>query len=158
MSKTIALGLAAAFLLNVPCASAGVFTDDMSKCLVRASSPEDQAALIRFIFAAMALNPNVASLSAMNAEQRNETERMAASLLQRLLLKDCRTETVAALKNEGIGAIEASFGVLGQVAMRGLMADPNVAANLRAFGDGLDRRDLNELLKEAGIQPGPGRN
>lgn len=87
----------------------------------------------------------------IDAEQRKDLEKKGAQLFQRLLLDDCRKETAAALKYEGGTALEASFGVLGQVAMRGLMADPAVSggvANMTAY---LDKERWAALAKESGV-------
>ncbi len=132
-------------------AVAGVYTDDLSKCLVKASGSEGQATLVQWIFSSLALNPVVKPLSAVTDAQRDALNRKTADLYQRLLFADCRTETVAALKYEGAHALEAGFEVLGQVATRGLMTDPSTASGLAAYSTYLDKAKMVELFKEAGL-------
>lgn len=134
-------------------ASAGVFGDDMAKCLVANSTAADKATLIQWIFSAMAANPSVANLSNMTPAQRQERTRDAGLLMQRLMLDDCRPETVAAIKNEGIEALRQSFGVLGQVAMRNLMNDPSVSKEMEGLGEALDKARWAALAKEIGVPP-----
>jgi hypothetical protein len=143
---------AAAFIVMciVPSASAGVFSDDMSRCLVRSATREEQTTLIRWMFASLALNPDVASLSAITADQRDEINRKAADMFRRLLLNACHDESVLALKNEGAPAIEVSFSALGQSAARGLMTDPQVVAGLRNLQQ-LDKDVFVQLVKDAGL-------
>ncbi|HUJ02850.1 MAG TPA: hypothetical protein VLW75_04365 [Rhizomicrobium sp.] len=139
--------------LAAPSAHAGVYTDDLSKCLVKSSSPEDQKTLIIWVFSDMALHPAVKPYSAISDAQRDGFTTAAAQLMQRLLTVDCRAETVAALKYEGNSSLEESFTVLGQIAMRGLMSDPDVAKGLMALGKHVDKDKLNQLATEAGHPP-----
>jgi len=135
-------------------ASAGVYTDDLTKCLVKSSSADDQILLVQWIFSAFALNPAVAPLSSISAEQREEINKRTAALTERLLTVDCHKESVAAIKYEGITAISSGFQALGEVASRGLMNDPKVAAGMGDLDKYYDNGKLNELGQEAGV-PAP---
>jgi hypothetical protein len=132
-------------------ASAGIYTDDLSKCLVKSANPDDQILLVQWMFSAFSLHPAVEPLVTLSPQQRDLLNRKSAELLQRLLLEDCRNETVAALKYEGPGAMEAGFKTLGEVAGRGLMTDPRVAQALQGLASYLDRDKLNELARAAGL-------
>ena len=138
-------------------AAAGPYTDDLSKCLVRSTSPADQSALMQWMFGLLSLNPAVKADSNLTPQKREAYDRKASALMERLLTSDCHKETVEALKYEGNSAIEASFRVLGEVAFRGLMSDPNVAADLQAFAGYVDPAKLLELGKEAGIADTPAK-
>jgi hypothetical protein len=146
-----AAGMFAVVLTFGSHASAGIYTDDLSKCLVSSASQADKDVLIEWVFAAMSTNPVVKSMSSVTPEQRTVLTRSAAELMQRLLVSDCRKETVAALKYEGDSAFETSFGVLGQVAMRGLMSDPVTDAELQKLAGDVDKDKLADLWKEAGL-------
>ncbi len=74
--------------------------------------------------------------------------------MQRLLTVDCHTQTVSALKYEGASAFESAFGVLGQVAMRGLMTDSQVSQGMGGISKYFDESKLQELGKEAGVTIG----
>lgn len=141
---------AAAALVALACgASAGVYSDDMGKCLVKSSSPEDQVMLVKWIFAAMSEHPAVKPMTKLTTDEREGYNRQAAALMQRLMTVDCRKETIAAMKNEGNSAIEAAFSLLGEVAMRGLMTDPQVQKGIEGLGKGLDEKAFKELTNEA---------
>ncbi len=64
------------------------------------------------------------------------------------MIVDCRTELVAAMKYEGDKAIETSFSVVGEVAMRGIMGDPEVAKNLQSLPTYMDTSKLEKLGKD----------
>lgn len=142
---------AAAAVLAPGLAHAGIYTDEMSKCLVRSATPQDQSDLVVWVFAAMSAHPSVKTYSSMTEAQRVAITKKASGLMERLLITSCRKETVEALKYEGSTAIEQSFGVLGQVAMRGLMGDPAVAQNFATLGEYIDPAKFEALAKEAGI-------
>jgi len=145
---------AAAFLsmgLYGSMAVAGVYTDDLSRCLVSSSSDVDRVVLVQWIFGAMSANPQIKAYSAVTPQQREIFDRKAADLFGRLLLVDCRKEVVAALKNEGSGVMETSFGVLGQVATRSLFSDPATSASASKFAEYIDKDKLNALLAEGGV-------
>lgn len=143
-----------AFLVLGSPARAGVYTDDLAKCLVKSTSADDKKSLIFWVFSGMALHPDVRAYANISDARRSQGDKQVATLLQRVLTQDCRTETVASLKYEGAQAIESAFSVLGQVAMRGLMTDPDVAKGMASVGANLDEAKLEDLMKEAGMSRG----
>jgi hypothetical protein len=132
-------------------ASAGVYSDTLGKCLVAKSSPDDQMALIRWIFAAMTLHPGISNLSKVAPEQRVQFDGEAGQLFMRLLTVDCRDDTVKAIKYEGLSAISSAFEVIGRAAMTGIMNDPKVAEGLEGLTKGIDESKFTGLAEEAGL-------
>ncbi len=132
-------------------ASAGPFADELSKCLVRSSSTDDRVLLVQWMFAALSLHPSVQPMVSVKADQRDAATKKAGVIFSRLLTENCRKESVGALKNEGNSAIGVAFGVLGQVASRDLMSNPNVEKGMGDLGTQLESdAKLAALLKEAG--------
>ncbi len=126
-------------------ANAGLYSDDMARCLVAKTSLSDKTSLVRWIFANAALHPDVASIAAVTPEQRTEMDKAAGQLVERLLTVDCREQTTAALKYEGEMAMQLSFQVLGQVAMQELMAHQSVSAGFEAFTQYMDLSKLEQM-------------
>jgi len=124
---------------------AGPYADDMAKCMVNATSPADRTLLVKWLFSLVTLHPDLQSMAAVTPKQRDELARQAAALLQRLLTESCQKETRAALHNEGQQTIEYAFTVLGQVAGRGMMGDPRVAAGARDVEKYLDEKKIKAL-------------
>lgn len=150
MVRIAAAATALALLAQASAAQAGVYTDDLSKCLVKASSAEDRSDMVLWIYAATSLHPNVKPYSKVTEAQHEAVTKKAAALTQRLLTVDCRKETVEAIRYEGASTMEAAFGVLGQVAMADLMTDQQVAQGMAKMGTYLDNEKLEALGKEAG--------
>jgi hypothetical protein len=140
-----------AMLVTSGAARAGVYSDDLSKCLVRSATPTDQTAFVAWAFSAMSAHPAVSQYSNFTQAQRDELNQRVGKLYERLLTVDCHAETVAALKYEGANAMEQSFSVLGQVAFRGLMTDPAVTNVLSGLGKAVDTKKIEALAKEAGV-------
>jgi hypothetical protein len=148
MGLVLALGLSGA-------ARAGAYADTLSACLVKASTPADRAALMTWLFISMSAHPSVKGLTNITDAQRDEANKRAALLLQRWLTEDCRSQTVDAIKNEGIGALQQAFTGVGQVAMTGLMQDPAVSGQLQGMTKYLDIQKFTALLSDMGQAPPP---
>jgi hypothetical protein len=153
LNRLTAAGLI--LLLGAAPASAGVYSDDLSKCLVAATDGEGQTQLIVWVFSIMTLNPAVAPYASVTDAQRQTINKNAGTLYSRLLTDTCRKQTVAALKYEGVSSIEHAFETLGGVAMRGLLNDPKVMAGMGALGAGFDKAAMADLAKEAGVATPP---
>ncbi len=133
-------------------ARAGVYSNDLGKCLVAKSSDGDKAALVRWIFISISSTPAISDLVRISDQQRTENSKAVGALLGRLLTVDCRKEAVLGLKYETNSAIETSFGILGEASMSNLMTGPSVIAGLSAPMKYLDTKALDGLYKEAGIK------
>ena len=127
-------------------AHAGVFGDDLTRCLVDSSTKDDRAQLVRWIFVAMAQHPLVASMSNVKTDQKEQSNKEVGALLMRLLTETCKDKAIAAIKAEGAAAIQLSFQVLGQVAAGEIFADKEVVAVM----SGVDKYVDSEKLKEHG--------
>jgi len=142
-----AIGLLGAFATGTP-ARAGESADQLTKCLVQATTEEDKAQLARWIFASAAQNPNVADFATVTEEQRAEMTKSAAALLGRLLTQDCRAQFHDARRNEGENMLAMSFGTLVQVAVGDLIDDPAVSQALGGIDKEIDKQALAEAAKE----------
>lgn len=138
---TIAL-VASLSLCNV---YAGVYGDEMSKCLVDSTTVEDRTDLVRWMFVAISLHPAVESLSSVTEEQMDKANKDAADLFMRLLTESCREATEKALQYEGQSVLETSFGVLGQVAGSEIFNASEVGAVLAGLEGYMDAEKLSEL-------------
>lgn len=126
--------------------SAGPFTDEMSKCLVKSTSEADKSLLIKWVFAAMASHPDVKSLSNVSTEKGDELNKNVSGLLISLLTEKCKPETQQAIQYEGPKALEVSFEVLGQVAMQGIISNPDVVGYMSGLGKHMDLTKLKNAF------------
>lgn len=73
-----------------------------------------------------------------------------AALFERLVTVTCRKQAHEAIKYEGPAAMESSFGVLGEVAMKGLMSHPEVGEGFQEFSNFVDNEKIRRLVEEPG--------
>lgn len=133
-------------------ARAGLYQDDLSRCIIAGAKPEDRTVLLRWVFAAMASNPKIKDMAQVSPERATGLSKDAALLIQRLMLTDCHKQTVDAIKYEGAGAIQQAFGTLGQIAMADLMREDSTSAYMSDLGNHLDKARWAELMAEAGVK------
>jgi hypothetical protein len=134
-------------LLFSPGVNAGVYSDDLSRCLVESSTSSDKLALVRWVFTSISLHPAVRSIASVSPKQVDDSNREMAALTVKLVTVTCKNETIKAMKYEGESALKTSFGVLGQVAMKELFSNPDVAKGLA----GLEKyMDTEKIKKELG--------
>jgi hypothetical protein len=128
---------------------AGPYGDDMAKCLVKSTTDADKGTLVKWMFAAISLNPEVKSMVTLTDKQRDGYNKSFATLVMKLLTESCKKETQQAIQYEGREAIGNSFRVLGAVAARGLMSHPDVTAYIAGIDKYVDTKKL-EALKNSG--------
>lgn len=148
--KTIKAALVALTLVTSLGAHAGVYGDDMARCLVDKSTQEDKLAFVQWMFTAMALHPAVSEIAPVPDSARTQANKKVGKLMVELMSERCLNATKKAIKYEGQVAIQSSFQVFGQIAAQELFAHPNVAAGLSQLENFVDGDALNEKLGIAG--------
>lgn len=132
-------------------AVAGIYKDDLTRCILSSAKTEDRDAFLRWVFAAMATNPKIRDMAKISSEQSEAMSRTTAQLMQRIILVDCKPQTVEAIKYEGGSAIQEAFSVLGQSAMADLMRGEETNRYMGSLDQFLDQEKWNALMREAGI-------
>jgi hypothetical protein len=126
-------------------AVAGVFADDLGKCLVNSTSKDDRANLIRWLFVAASHHPAVKPIASVTAAQQDESDKQMGTLFMKLLTESCKTEAQKALQTEGPGTMQFAFEVLGKVAGQELFSSPEVAGNLKGLAKYIDPEKIKAL-------------
>ena len=75
---TGALALAGAFAATP--SMAGIYADDVTRCVVKATSDQDRLDLVRWIYAAMSLHPDLKTMANVTAEQLRSGGRVLLDL------------------------------------------------------------------------------
>lgn len=120
--------------------------------MIERTSDADKTQLMRWMFAAVTKDPALAPMTNITQSERDKINKGTAELYGRLILVDCRTQTVAAIKNEGAEALGASGNALGQAAAHKLMSSPEGQQELSKFSDYFDKKGWEALGKEAGVK------
>lgn len=142
--KTCLLG----FALSISAPSqAGQYADAIGQCLANSTTGKDRIDLARWVFASMALHPDVISSSAITTEKREAINKSTGALFNRLLADNCNKEIKEAVKLEGQGAVRSAFESLGKLAMQELMSNPAVGAGFSGFEKYVDMKKLKKALE-----------
>jgi hypothetical protein len=149
MKRSMVGAIAATLFCSAKLAVAGPFADDMARCMVNSTSPEDRTVFVKWIFSMITLHPDLQAMSTVTVKQREDISKKAAALLDRLLLDSCRSQAQAALQNEGPETIQYAFQVLGQVASRGLLTEPHVLGGAKELAKYVDEDKLKALVADA---------
>ena len=126
-------------------ATAGVFADDLGKCLVNSTTKADRVDLIRWLFVAAAHHPAVKPIATVTPAQQDESDKQMGTLVMKLLTESCKTEAQKALQTEGPVTIQFAFEVLGKVAGQELFSSPEVAGNLKGLAKYIDPEKIKAL-------------
>lgn len=123
--------------------------ESVQTCLTDNTNGKDRKLLARWIFLAMAAHPNLKTLSAASAQEREDTSRGFAELVTRLMTVDCKGQMQAVIAdggNDATAGLKVAFTHLGQVAMQELMGDKDVDAATSQFAKFLDEAKLQAAL------------
>jgi hypothetical protein len=138
--------LAAAFLLPHG-AAAGVYTDELSKCVLESTTEADRTDLVKWMFAAASAHPAVKPLTRVSTEQLREANATMGRLITRLLTETCLETAKKAFQYEGALAFQTSMRLLGQVAGQELFSSPEVAGAMAGLGEGFDQERVQAILE-----------
>ena len=130
-------------------ARADVHTDALGACFVASTTDADRVAFVRWMFMALSKHPEVADLAKVTEAQRQAGNRSTAALVGRLVLTDCRTQSAAALRHDGLDAVLAAFELVGESAAEGLMSHPAVAAQFEVLGGYIDEGAWEKFVRES---------
>lgn len=149
----VMLGLASAW--SVPARAAG-YSERLAQCLIGATTPAGRKVALRWAFATMSLDPDVASMASITSAQRESINRRAGDLVTSLLVNSCRQPVQQALMYEGPSAVESAFGSWGRWAITGVATEPHVARGMAALLQYLDMGKLMSLVPLQGFPPASG--
>ena len=130
-------------------AHAGIYTDDLSRCLVEKTSAQDKEVLVKWIFAMVSRHPSVSDIGNVSEDKLDQLNRTTADLMMRLMTESCHEPMAKAMQYEGGVAIQESFQVLGKVAAGALFANPQVSQAMTGIQKYLD---IDKLQRTFGAQ------
>jgi hypothetical protein len=134
-------------------AHAGAYADKLSQCLIHATTPADQKIVVRWAFATMALDPDVAAMANVTQAQRTAINQKAAELVTDLLTQSCSQPVQQALMFEGMPGAQAAFEAWGRWAVTGLVSEPHVAQGMGELLQYIDLGKLMSLVPLQGLPP-----
>lgn len=122
---------------------AGQTVDQLSDCLIKATTAADKTTVLQWTFTALAAHPDLKAFSNVTPEQKNQLDQKLAQVLQRVIVEQCSAQTKAVIQAEGLQAVGESFQALGRQAGQDILKDPAVSQQLQGT---LRYIDLNKLV------------
>ena len=135
--------LAGALLGATQIAMAGPTVDQLSNCLVKATTATDKTAVLQWTFVALSSHPDLKGFSNVTDEQKNQLDQKLAQVLQRVIVEQCSAQTKAVIQAEGLQAVGDSFQELGSITGEEILKNPEVKQQLKGVVRYLD---LNKLM------------
>lgn len=126
-------------------AVAGPYTDALATCLIKSATHGDRSLLMKWVFSAMALQPDVSALATISTQQRREINKSTGALIQRLIGTSCRVETQQAMKNEGPQTLTRAFTTLSQLAADDLFSNPRVVDGMAGLADAMNAETMKAV-------------
>lgn len=148
MKKYLVPGVLLVVSVLAPAVQAGPAAQAFGTCLTDALSGKERKDMAQWIYFAIAAHPEMKSFSKVTDEDRNRMDQYMGKLVTRLISEDCPEKAKAAMKEGGAYAFQQAFGLVGQVAMRELMTDPNVQKAIMGYTQYLDQKKLKALGEE----------
>jgi hypothetical protein len=127
-------------------AQAGPKADALAACLGDNTTGKDRKDLMHWMFVAMAAHPDIKDLSRVSAANRESADQTMGRLVTSLLAERCPTQTREVVQQEGSAGMFSAFRTLGELAMRELMGNPEVAKSLGGYERHLDQDKLKAAL------------
>lgn len=132
-----------------PLARAGEAGAALSKCLVEAATPADRTALVRWVFGALSVHPDLKGLVTVDEATRTSLDRGAAAVFERLVAQDCAPQSRRAIVEEGTSGYGDAFRTLGELAMGQFVEQKDVQAGMARIAAHMDQeRILKALLSK----------
>lgn len=148
MKTILGTTLAAVLSISAPMpATASPTSEALSQCLGRAATAEDRRVLVRWIFSAVSVHPDLGDMAALDDAARLRMTKEAAAVFERLVAQDCASQSREAIVSDGMDGYGDAFRTLGEVAMTDFVAHKDVAAAMASIGTHVDQqRVLKGLL------------
>jgi len=135
--------IAVALLGSAQLATAGPTVDQLSNCLVKSTTATDKKTVLQWTFVALSTHPDLKAYSNVTDVQKEQLDKNLATVLQRILVEQCSSQTKAVIAAEGVQAVGDSFQELGKITGEEILENPEVKSQLKGM---LRYVDLNKLV------------
>lgn len=123
-------------------------SEALGLCLADNTTGKDRKELARWIFVAMAVHPEIRDLNAVTPPVRTQADKDMAALITRLLTEACVKPLRQAVAGQNSqAALFDAFKSLGELAMRELMTNREVAESINGYLQYVDRKKLEDAFR-----------
>jgi hypothetical protein len=119
----------------------------LGKCIVENISPSDRQDIARWVFASMAVHPEVKQLSAENAQATQDAVRKMGALFTRVLRDTCPSEVQEAARVGGPPVVSSAINFFTQIGIQELMTNKAVHATHASFAQYADKEGIDRAAR-----------
>ena len=120
--------------------------DSLKQCFIQSSSGKDNITLIKWMVKAMVAHPALSDFPVIKNTDKSNIDKEFTAYVQKILVEDCKKQTVATFENEGLNALEESMELLAQFVLKELMSQKEVATEISVFTSHIDQGKLIAAL------------
>lgn len=135
--------ISATLLGTTQVAIAGPTVNHLSDCLMKSTTATDKTTVLQWTFVALGNHPDLKAFSNVTATQKEALDKNLATVLQRILVEQCSSQTKAVIQAEGLQAVGDSFQALGKTTGEEILKNPEINHQLKGV---LRYIDLNKLV------------
>ena len=133
-------------LITSSLAVAGPHADELKKCFSQATSSKDNVTMIKWMAKAMVAHPGLTNFPALEAQEKSVIDKEFAGFVEKMLVADCKKQTLDTFQNEGLPALEGALETLSLLILKELMAQKEVSREIGAFTQYLDQNKIMSAL------------
>ncbi|GAB3376773.1 hypothetical protein NCG89_11140 [Spongiibacter taiwanensis] len=120
-------------------------SNSLGACMVDSLNGKQRKLLAKWIFLSMASHPDLKPYSKITDQEVMESDQYIGGLITSLLVGQCPEELKESSQDDPL-AVENAFGLVGQVAMRELMANQDVMRAMVQYSDYTDHAAIERVL------------
>jgi hypothetical protein len=121
-------------------------SDNLKKCIAQSSSSKDNITLLKWMAKAMVVHPALTEIPAMKPADKTSIDRDFAAYVEKILITDCKKQTIDTLQTEGLPALQGALETLSQQLIKELLSNPEVNREIGAFATHIDQNKLMAAL------------
>ncbi len=132
--RSLLISSALICLLSSVNATAGVYAQRLTNCVLSATTEQDKQILIQRFFLIFSSSTALKDLVNISEHKQEGIRSGYSETFTRLFSKDCQTQTEDAMNFEGKGALVMADQMLIRELLKGFMADPTINKGLVDVG------------------------
>ena len=121
-------------------------SEDLKKCFAQSSSGKDNVTLMKWVVKAMVAHPALTEIPAMKPADKTNIDRDFAAYVEKILITDCKKQTIDTLQTEGLPALQGALDAQSQQLIKELLSNPEVNKEIGAFASHIDQNKLMAAL------------
>ena len=101
---------------------------------------------MKWVAKAMVAHPALTEIPAIKPADKTNIDRDFAAYVEKILITDCKKQTIDTLQTEGLPALQGALEAQSQQLIKELLSNPEVNKEIGAFASHIDQNKLMAAL------------